>query len=112
VVFPSYLGTAGEGASLLARGINAFFAFGASILLNHKTAIEAAAALPLDHLLTETDAPYQPLRGRAFSRWADLAAILQGMAKIRGETGRPGSNPAELEAAIEANFHAAFGLEE
>jgi TatD DNase family protein len=104
VVLHSYMGTAEEGASLLRRGVNAYFSFGAAILLNHKTAIRACALSPLDHLLLETDAPFQPLRGREFSRWADLVAILRGAAEIRNEAGVSGGDPAELEAATDRNF--------
>ncbi|WP_010258205.1 TatD family hydrolase [Treponema primitia] len=108
VVFHSYSGTVGEGEALLRRGINAYFSFGASILLNHKGAIRSCAALPLDHLLLETDAPYQPLRGKAFSHWVDLSVILRGAAGIRKEGGVPGGDPEELEAATDKNFYRIF----
>jgi TatD DNase family protein len=108
VVLHSYMGTAAEGDSLLRRGVNAYFSFGAAILLNHKTAIRACALLPLDHLLLETDAPFQPLRGREFSCWADLGAILRGAAKIRNEAGTDGGDPAELETATDRNFAGVF----
>jgi TatD DNase family protein len=108
VVFHSYSGTAGEGEALLRRGVNAYFSFGASIKKNHKEAIRASAALPLDHLLLETDAPYQPLREREFSQWADLQVILRGLAHLRREAGAPGGDPAELEAATDRNFRRVF----
>jgi TatD DNase family protein len=108
VVFHSYMGTAGEGESLLRRGVNAYFSFGTPILLNHKEAIRSCAALPLDHLLLETDAPYQPLRNREFSRWSDLTAVLHGAAEIRKEAGVSGGHPAELEAATDRNFYGVF----
>jgi TatD DNase family protein len=104
VVFHSYMGTAAEGASLLRRGVNGYFSFGAGILLNHRRAIHCCGSLPLDHLLLETDAPYQALRGREFSRWADLAAIRSGAAAIRREAGAAGGDPAELERATDKNF--------
>jgi TatD DNase family protein len=103
VVFHSYSGTFAEGESLLRRGVNAWFSFGAVILLNHKAAMDACARLPQDRLLLETDAPYQPLRGAPFSRWADLSVILRGAAALRGE------DPGELEAAVEANWRGVFG---
>jgi TatD DNase family protein len=102
------MGTAEEGASLLRRGVNAYFSFGAPVIQNHKTAIRACASAPQDQLLLETDAPYQPLRGREFSRWSDLAAILRGAAAIRKEAGAEGGDPAELEAATDRNFAAVF----
>jgi TatD DNase family protein len=108
VVFHSYSGTPEEGEALLRRGVNAYFSFGASIKTNHRTAIRSSAALPLDHLLLETDAPYQPLRGREFSRWADLPIILQALAHIRREAGAPGGSPPELEARTDENFYRIF----
>jgi TatD DNase family protein len=108
VVFHSYMGTAEEGSSLLRRGVNAYFSFGAAILLNHKRAIRSCASAPLDRLLLETDAPYQPLRGREFSRWADLAAILRGAAAIRKEAGAGGGCREELETAVDRNFAGIF----
>lgn len=108
VVFHSYMGTAEEGVSLLRRGVNAYFSFGTGILLNHKTAIRSCASLPLDHLLLETDAPWQPLRGREFSRWADLATILRGAVAIRKEAGADGGQAEELESATDRNFALVF----
>jgi TatD DNase family protein len=102
------MGTAEEGASLLRRGVNAYFSFAAGILLNHKTAIRSCASLPLDHLLLETDAPWQPPRGREFSRWADLATILRGAAAVRREAGAPGGQAEELELATDRNFALVF----
>ena len=98
MIFHAYPGTFEEGLSLLKRGINAYFSFGTAILLNHKTAMNACARLPGERLLLETDAPYQPLRGTAFSRWSDLAAVLRGAADLRQE------NPAALQAQVDANF--------
>jgi TatD DNase family protein len=112
VVFHSYPGTAGEGEALLRRGINGFFSFGTPIVLNHKEAIRVCAGLPPDRLLLETDAPYQPLRGAPFSRWADLAVVLRGAADIRREAGNTGGTEAELEAAVDRNFYRAFGLQQ
>jgi TatD DNase family protein len=111
VVFHSYSGTLREGLDLLKRGINAFFSFGAPILLNHKTAMDACARLPPERLLLETDAPYQGLRGRPFSSWGDLPAILRAATDLRREAGSPGGSPEDLEAIIAANFHRAYGRE-
>jgi TatD DNase family protein len=104
VVFHSWSGTEGEGEALLRRGVNTFFSFGAAITLNHREAVRhkaqrCCAAFPVERLLTETDAPFQPLRGRDFSRYADIAAILGAMEALRGE---------KLEEIIEKNFNMAF----
>lgn len=110
VIFHSWPGTMGEGESLLRRGVNAYFSFGTVITLNHKEAIRCCAAFPAERLLTETDAPYQGLRGAAFSRWADLPLILKTAALLRKTAGKPGSDADDLEQIVEENFKRAFGI--
>jgi TatD DNase family protein len=110
VIFHSWPGTLGEGEALLRRGINVYFSFGTPLLLNHKEARRCCASLPAERLLLETDAPWQPPRGKAFSAWADLPAILQEAASLRREAGKPGGDPAELEQIVAANFFRAFAI--
>jgi TatD DNase family protein len=111
VIFHSWPGTAGEGEALLRRGLNVYFSFGTVILLNHKEARRCCALFPRERLLTETDAPYQPLRGREFSSWADLGPVLRGMAELRREgAGEPEADNLELEKTVDGNFRRAFGL--
>ncbi|MDR1654895.1 MAG: TatD family hydrolase [Treponema sp.] len=104
VIFHSWPGTQGEGEALLRRGINAFFSFGNTVALNHKEQIRCCAVFPLERILTETDAPYQALRGKQYSSWNDLTVILKAVADHR-KTGVQ-----ELEANIYCNFRKAFGL--
>jgi len=104
VVFHSWPGSPDEGFSLLRRGIRVFFSFGTALLHNHKNAIRSCAVFPAEHLLLETDAPYQPLRGKEFSSWADLSAILRSAAAIRKEAEKPGGEPEELENITDGNF--------
>jgi TatD DNase family protein len=110
VVFHSYMGTLGEAESLLRRGVNAYFSFGAPLLLNHKEAIRAFSALPAEHLLLETDAPYQPLQGRAFSSWSALPLILEGAAALRRKAGATGGGPVELEVITDRNFREVYSF--
>jgi TatD DNase family protein len=66
----------------------------------------AAAAVPADRLLAETDTPYlapQPVRGRE-NEPANVVHTLTTLAEARGE------DPRTLEAQIESNATAAFGL--
>ncbi|MDR2617368.1 MAG: TatD family hydrolase [Treponema sp.] len=107
VVFHSWPGTLGEGESLIRRGVNVFFSFGAALVNNHREAQRCCAALPAERLLLETDAPWQPLRGKTFSSWADLPVILNAAAELR--KGGPGGTAQELEAVTERNFLSAFG---
>jgi TatD DNase family protein len=108
VVFHSYMGTLGEAESLLRRGVNAYFSFGAPLLLNHKEAVRAFSSLPAERLLLETDAPYQPLRGRPFSTWSTLPLVLEGAAACRREAGATGGGAAELEAITDKNFREVY----
>ena len=66
----------------------------------------AAAAVPGDRLLAETDTPYlapQPVRGRE-NEPANVVHTLAALAEVRGE------DPHVLEAQIDSNATAAFGL--
>jgi len=108
VVFHSWPGTRGEGEALLRRGVNAFFSFGSVVLKNHREAIVSAALFPAERILLETDAPYQPLRGRAFSSWRDLDAICSCIAGLRKETGSPCATKEELEETTTNNFFTVF----
>ena len=108
VVFHSWSGTRGEGEALLRRGINAFFSFGAVVLNNHREAMSSAACFPPDRILLETDAPYQPPRGKAFSSWRDLDSICRCIADLRKEAGRGGSATEELQELTTSNFYRVF----
>ncbi|MDR2543851.1 MAG: TatD family hydrolase [Treponema sp.] len=107
VVFHSWSGTLEEGQSLLRRGVNAFFSFGNTIKLNHKQAKRSCAFLAADRLLTETDAPYQPRLGQAFSLWADIPLIIEATCALRYEAGN-NISAKELENTIENNFKKIF----
>ena len=66
----------------------------------------AATQVPADRILAETDSPYlapQPVRGRP-NEPAYVMHTLAALAAARGD------DPAELEARIDANAAAAFGL--
>ncbi|GHU50175.1 hypothetical protein FACS1894200_09510 [Spirochaetia bacterium] len=104
LIFHSYSGTLEDAQALLKRGLNAYFSFGNSILLNHKAAQRACAAVPLTRLLSETDSPYQPLHGNRYSSWQDLPLVLRMMADLRAQA----AVPQEIERIIEENFFAAF----
>ncbi len=66
----------------------------------------AATQVPADRILAETDSPYlapQPVRGRP----NEPAYVMHTLAALAGARGE---DVAELEARIEANAAAAFGL--
>ena len=62
--------------------------------------------MPADRILAETDSPYlapQPVRGRE-NEPAHVVHTLTALAEVRGE------DPRVLEAQIDSNATAAFGL--
>jgi TatD DNase family protein len=66
----------------------------------------AATQVPAERILAETDSPYlapQPVRGKP-NEPANVVHTLASLAQARGE------EPAELEAQIERNAVACFGL--
>jgi TatD DNase family protein len=66
----------------------------------------AATQVPAERILAETDSPYlapQPVRGKR-NEPANVVHTLAALAQARGE------EPAELEARIESNAAACFGL--
>jgi TatD DNase family protein len=108
VVFHSYSGTADEAASLLRRGLNAYFSFGTAILLNHKTAMKACAAVDAERILFETDAPYQSPRGMAFSSYACIKSVIEKAAELRNGYAIRKYTITELERIADENFCKAY----
>ena len=94
---------------LLAAGIERgwYFSFAGNATYPKAEALrEAAAAVPADRILVETDSPYlapQPVRGRP-NEPANVVHTIAALADVRGEA------PAELVARIDANAAAAFRL--
>lgn len=100
-IIHSYSGSA-EMAALYIR-LGYAISFGASVLFpNAKRPAEVIASVPLDQLLTETDAPYQsPVKDHRHEP-ADVLNIYQAISGIRQ------MEPDELEAAVERNFDRMF----
>ena len=107
VIFHSWPGTTEEGQALLRRGLNAFFSFGSAIV-KRKESQRSCALLPAERLLLETDAPYMPLRGKAFSSWTDLPIICGTAAELRKKAASPVNSLDELKTQCGANFFRAF----
>ncbi len=109
VLLHSYSGTLREAEDLLKRGVDACFSFGTTVLLNHRRAMDACARLPAERLLFETDAPYQPLRGKTYSSWEDLSAVIAAAADLRRAAGSAAAEKGELAFLSEENFYRVFG---
>jgi TatD DNase family protein len=94
---------------LLAAGLDRgwYFSFAGNVTYPRADELrEAAAAVPADRILVETDSPYlspQPLRGRP-NEPASIVHTLAVLARARGE------DTGELAARIDANATAAFSL--
>ena len=102
VLFHSFMGTPIEANSLLNRGINGFFSFGKQVMNNNKKVIACVRDLPADVLLTETDAPWQFLKGETHTEPADIKKIFDVFCQIRNES------PENLADQIKQNFLTLF----
>ena len=103
VVFHGWPGSAGEAASFLDRGVNAYFSCGKGLLRGDRSLKATIASLPIERVLTETDAPWMTLRGEAISIPADIRAVTAEAAALRG------MDRAAFAEAVFANFIAVFG---
>ena len=102
-VFHSWSGPVREAESLLARGIPAYFSFGAPIVNGNRKARESCALLPAERVLLETDAPWQPPRGSEFCAPEHLTIIRNEAARLRNIA------PETVEESTEAAFAAVYG---
>lgn len=83
VVFHSFAFTLREADAILKHGIAAYFSFGKVLLAGGVKAASCVRELPLDHILLETDAPFQTLRGESRTEPADIVAVYKKVCSIR-----------------------------
>lgn len=102
VVFHGFPGSCQEAQNLLQRGIEGYFSFGKELLKGRKNSIRCVRELPLERLLTETDAPYQTLRNQEATSPQDIRLVYKEFAKIRDMP------EAELKNPLEKNFQRIF----
>ncbi len=102
VIFHSFPGSPLEAVSLIKRNINAYFSFGKPIINGNKRAIACISDLPIDVLLAETDAPYQTLKGEAFTPASDIIKVYKKIAELRV------TEISEICNSFENNFWKAF----
>ena len=106
-VLHSFTGTAEHAAAFLELGL--YISFAGMVTFSNKTLDPlraAAATIPLDRLLVETDSPYlspQPVRGRP-NQPSHLAWTAQFLAQVVGQS------PAELAKITTANAQRLFRL--
>jgi TatD DNase family protein len=108
-VLHSFTGTIEDARELVALGLHISFAGMLTFTNKGLDALRAAAAsLPLDRLLVETDSPYlspHPVRGRP-NQPANVAWTARKLAEVRGEP------PEALALALTANARRLFALPE
>ncbi|MCK5807868.1 TatD family hydrolase [bacterium] len=83
VIFHSWNKSPEHIVALQRKNINAFFSIGSSSLRNAKKTLRNIAAIPLDHLLTETDAPFQPPAGEKLNHPGTLSSIVGALSVIK-----------------------------
>lgn len=127
VIFHSWNRSAQEAQDLIRHIPEAYFSIGTSILNGNKKTFASAGTLPLSHLLTESDAPWQPPRiepiqgsplMRTFSSQEDIPRIISFITLARENTGsfvpgfwlrQPDSTMRnEIVAIISSNFERIF----
>ncbi len=102
VIFHSFPGSPLEAESLLKRNINAFFSLGKPILNGNKRAIKCAMELSIEHLLAETDAPFQTLKGENVTLARDIIKVYTEIASLRN------LDLKVICSSLEKNFYQAF----
>jgi TatD DNase family protein len=106
VIFHCWPGRLEEARMLIGKGINAFFSFGTPLLRDSRHALETLSGLPPERLLSETDAPWQPPHGCAWTELRHIRPIVEKMAAVRGLPLE------EMQLQLLENFRTAFGLEQ
>jgi len=98
VVFHSFSGTSHEAESLLKKGLNAYFSYGTPLINGRKKSIRSLETIPMDRVITETDAPYIAPKGKEFTSIYDLEKIYEKISEVKK------ISHSELEAKIYKNF--------
>jgi len=83
VIMHSFPGSLVEAHSFLERGVNAYFSCGKQILHNNKQALNCVTAIEKEHLLLETDAPYQTLKNEKETKPNDIVKVYEKASQLR-----------------------------
>ena len=107
VLFHSFMGSAVEANSLINRGIHCAFSFGKQMKNGNKKVIECVQKLPLENLLLETDAPFQTLKGEAYTSAKEIELVYYAAATLRCLSSSQSDNNLieELCLQFERNFN-------
>ncbi len=105
VIFHCWPGRLEEAKMILKKGINAYFSFGTPLLRDSKHAIESLVGLSVSRILSETDAPWQPPHGSAWTRLEHIVDVTDKMARVLEIDSKA------LAPLLEKNFAAAYLLD-
>ena len=83
VLFHSFMGPSLEARSLLEKGINGYFSFGKQVMNGNKKVIACVQELPEERVLSETDAPFQTLKGEKYTKLEDIKLIINEIHRLR-----------------------------
>ena len=83
VIFHSWSRSSEELREVLSRDINAFFSVGTTLFRNSQKMQRAVEAIPMNRLLTETDAPFQPPPHEKINHPGTLSSIVGLIATIK-----------------------------
>lgn len=102
VIFHSFAFTPNEAAAVLRRGINAYFSFGKQLLNGNKKSIRCVSEIERAHILLETDAPFQTLKGEIKTLPGQIRDVYKKACEITD------LSPEVLCERIQENFKNAF----
>lgn len=114
VLFHSFMGTEIEAKSLIEKIPNSYFSFGKQIFNNNKKVLACVKNLPIEHLLLETDAPFQTLKNEDKTFSSEIIRVYKGAFELRN------NNSAELNKKsyeefcnqLHKNFHSLFQIKD
>jgi len=102
VVFHGWSGSVRDAHSILNRGVNAWFSCGKGLLRGQHSLLAVARELPVERLLTETDAPWMAGKGEGYSRSADIVRVFEVFCAIRD------CDPQSTAAILQKSFRSIF----
>lgn len=85
ILFHSFPGSILEARSVLEKLPQSYFSFGKQLLNGNKKAISCVKELPLEHLLLETDAPFQTLKGEDHTAHTEIRRVYEAAKALRPE---------------------------
>jgi TatD DNase family protein len=77
ILFHSFMGPPVEAKTLLERGINGYFSFGKQLFNGNKKVIACVKELPPERILSETDAPFQYLKGEKYTDLKEIKRVYE-----------------------------------